>query len=87
LVTVTSRAVVGAFDAIEMLATTSVDETKVVELRVIPVPEKEIVAPFEKPEPCTVTFWFVAPCPSELGVVDVTAGPGTTVKHPLHFAF
>jgi hypothetical protein len=85
-VTVTLRDPVGAFEATLMLAVSWVADTKVVELTVIPAPEKDTTAPLVYPVPVTVMFWFVAPCPRELGLVEVTVGAAFTVKHPLQVA-
>src|SRR5207245_5731544 len=52
----------------------------VVVLTVIPVPENDTVTPNWKLVPTTVRFWFVAPCPRELGVTDVIVGPAFTVN-------
>jgi hypothetical protein len=67
-----------ALDATVMFAFSSVALTNVVELSAIPVPENDTVAPLTKPVPITLTFWLAAPCPRELGLVDVTDGPATT---------
>ena len=61
LVTVTVRALAVALDATVTLAVSEVAETNVVEFNVIPVPEKEAVAPLTNPVPVIVTFWLVAP--------------------------
>jgi hypothetical protein len=44
-----------------MLAVSCVALTKVVELTVIPVPEKAADAPLTNPVPWMVTAWFDAP--------------------------
>ena len=82
LVTVTLRAPVVALPAIVMFAVSEVELTKVVELTVIPVPEKLAVshAPLTKPVPVIVMFWLVAPWPRLLGLVEVTVGAALTVK-------
>ena len=46
----------------------------------MPVPLNATVAPFTKPVPVIVMFWLVAPCPLELGDVEVTVGPALTVN-------
>ena len=56
LVTVTLRAPVVAEPKMVMLAVSEVALTKVVELTVIPVPEKEATAPETNPVPVIVTF-------------------------------
>jgi hypothetical protein len=61
LVTVTSRAPVGALEATLTLATTVVELWKVVEFTVMPVPEKAALAPDTKLVPVTVTFWAAEP--------------------------
>ena len=61
LVTVTLRTPVVAPAAIVMFAVSWVALTKVVELTVIPVPEKLAAAPLTKLVPLTVTFWLLAP--------------------------
>lgn len=53
-------------------------------MTVIPVPENDAIAPLAKLAPTTVTFWAVAPCPSDDGLVDDTVGPALTLKHPVH---
>ena len=55
-VTVTFRAPVVAPAAIVMFAVTCVAETNVVELTVMPLPEKVAAAPLANPVPFTVTF-------------------------------
>ena len=60
-VTVTLRAPVAAPAAIMMFAVSCVELTKVVELTVMPLPEKVTLAPLTKLVPFTVTFWLVAP--------------------------
>ena len=75
-VTVTFRAPVVAVAATVMLAVSCVALTKVVELTVIPVPLKVTAAPLTKFVPLTVIFWFVAPCPLLVGLVEVTVGAG-----------
>src|SRR5919198_295204 len=67
-----------------MFAVSCVALTKLVELTVIPVPEKLTAAPLTKPVPLTVMLWLAAPWPRELGLVDVTVGAALTVKQPLH---
>ena len=42
-------------------AVSCVEETNVVEFTVMPVPEKEAVAPDVNPVPLIVTFWLLAP--------------------------
>ena len=74
LVTVTSRAPVGAAPAIVMFAVSSVALTKLVELTVIPVPEKLDASdpPLAKPAPTMLTSCPVAPWSSDEGLVEVT---------------
>jgi hypothetical protein len=48
-------------------------------------PPNETVAPAWKPDPFTVTAVPPALAPLE-GATDVTTGPATYVKHPLHVA-
>lgn len=67
-----------------MLTVIAVELTNDVELRVIDVPERVTVELGWKPLPPMVRFWFVAPCPRELGVVEVTEGARFTAKHPAH---
>ena len=55
LVTVTFLDVVAAFDATVTFSVSEVEETNVVELTVIPVPEKDAVAPFTNPVPVIVS--------------------------------
>ena len=80
LVTVTLLAPVEAPGETVMLAVSEVALPKVVELRVIPVPEKETTAPETNPVPVIVMFWLVAPWPRDDGLVEVTAGPALTVR-------
>ena len=80
LVTVTLRAPVLAFEAIVMFAVRWPESTKLVELTVMPVPENAALAPLTKPVPVIVMFWLLAPCPRELGLVELTVGPALTVK-------
>ena len=61
LVTVTLRGPAVALPARLTLSVSSVDESTVVELTVIPVPEKDAEAPLRKCEPVTVTVWLLAP--------------------------
>jgi hypothetical protein len=84
LVTVTSRAPVVAPAAMVMLAVTWVALLNVVELTVMPVPEKDAFAPLTKLVPVIAMLWLVAPCGRELGLVEDTVGPALTVKHPVH---
>ena len=60
-VIVTSRRPVVAVPPTVTLAVRLVALTKLVELAVIPVPEKLATAPETKPVPVIVTFWAVAP--------------------------
>ena len=83
-VTVTFLVPVAAPDEMVTLAVREVAETNVVEFTVIPVPENAAFAPLTKPVPVTVTFWLVAPCPREEGLVDVTVGAMVTVKQFVH---
>jgi hypothetical protein len=83
LVTVTLLAAAAAVEATVTVAVSWVELTKVVELTVMPVPENEAVAPLTKPVPLIVMLWLLAPCPSELGLVEETVGAGLTVKPPL----
>jgi hypothetical protein len=83
LVTVTALLPVVAFDAIEMVAVSWVLLTNVVEFTVIPLP-KVAVAPLTKFEPFTVMLWLLAPCALEDGLVELTFGPGFTVKQFVH---
>ena len=82
LVTVRLRAPVVAFDAIVMSAVSEVALTNVVELTVMPVPENATASdpPLSKFAPVIVIVWLLAPCPRELGLVDVTVGAGLTVN-------
>ena len=75
-VTVMFRVPVVAFAASVMFAVSWVDDTKVVELTVIPVPENDATAPEANPVPVIVTFWFESPCARDEGVADVTVGAG-----------
>jgi hypothetical protein len=77
-----------AFPATVMLAVSEVELTNVVEFTVIPVPENETASPepLSKLVPVIVMFWLVAPCPRELGLVDVTVGPALTVNAPVAVA-
>jgi hypothetical protein len=85
-VRVTFRTPAAALAATVMLAVKDVELKNVVELTVIPVPENVTVAPEMKPVPVIVTVWLLAPCPRELGLVDVTAGAGFTVNAPVPVA-
>ena len=80
LVSVTLRVPVGAPEVIVMLAVSEVELTKVVELTVIPVPEKVAAAPLTKFVPVIVMLWLVAPWPRDAGLVEVTVGATFTVK-------
>ncbi len=80
LVTVTLLARVVSEPETVMFAVSDVALPNVVELTVIPVPEKEATAPETNPVPVIVMFWLVAPWAREDGVVEVTAGPTLTVK-------
>ncbi len=80
LVTVTLLAPVVAEPEMVMLAVSEVALTKVVELTVMPVPEKVAAAPETNPVPVIVTFWPVAPSLSEDGVVEATVGAALIVK-------
>jgi hypothetical protein len=86
LVTLTFPAPVAALPLIEMLAVSELALTKVVELTVIPVAENDTLAPFTNPVPVIVMFWLLAPCPRELGLVDVTVGAALTVNAPVPVA-
>ena len=66
-----------------MLAVSEVAPTKVVELTVIPVPEKVAAAPVTNPVPVIVMFWLVAPSSREDGVVEATVGAALIVKTPV----
>jgi hypothetical protein len=81
-VTVTFRAPVTAVVAMVTLAVSCVELTNDVELTVIPVPEKDTLAPLAKPVPVIVTFWLVAPCASAFGLAEPTVGAASTVKIP-----
>ena len=81
----TSRVPVEALAEIVMFAVSWVAETKVVEFTVMPVPNVA-VAPFTKLVPFTVTFWLVAPCPRDAGLVEVTVGRAFTLKQPVQVA-
>src|SRR5207253_624933 len=59
------------------------ESTKLVELTVMPKPEKVANAPDTKPLPVMVMFWLVAPWPRELGLVDSTVGAALTVNTPV----
>jgi hypothetical protein len=83
-VTLTLRAPVVAPELIVTFAVSWVELTKLVELTVTPVPEKDAVAPFRKLVPLRATFWLVAPWPSAFGFVEVTVGAPLTVKQPEH---
>src|ERR1019366_8111927 len=83
LVTVTFPAPVVAPEEIVMLAVSVVALTKVVELTVIPLPEKVAAAPLTNPVPVTVMFWLVAPSSREDGVVEVTVGAALTGEIPV----
>ena len=61
LVTVTVRAPVLADAVMLMLAVSSVEEMKLVELTVMPAPENVTAAPLTKPVPLIVIGWFDAP--------------------------
>jgi hypothetical protein len=78
-VTVTFREPVVAFEVSVTFAVSEVAETNVVEFTVIPVPEKDAVAPDTKFVPVIVMFWPDALWPRELGLVDETVGAGSTV--------
>lgn len=71
-----------------MLALSEVLLVKVVELTVMPVPEKEAAAPETKLVPVMVTSWFAEPRARALGLVEDTVGAGAvdptvvTLKHP-----
>ena len=80
LVTATLRTPVVAELEMVMLAVSVVAFTKVVELTVIPVPEKEAMAPLTKFVPKIEMFWLVAPWPRDDGLVEVTVGAALTVK-------
>jgi hypothetical protein len=84
-VTVTLRAPVVEPVATLRFAVREVALLKVTEFTAIPEPEKEIASdtPLTKPLPLMVMFWFDAPWPRELGLVEVTLGAGLTVKMPL----
>lgn len=90
LVTVTSRVPAAAPGVTVTLTVKTLLLWKVVELTVIPPPEKAAVAPGRKLAPEMVTSRLVEPWGSELGLVDVTVGgwavdaAGVTVKHPVH---
>jgi hypothetical protein len=88
LVMVTFRAPVAAAAEIETLTLNEVALTKVTELTVIPVPENEAAraAPLSKLVPVIVIVWLLAPCPRELGLVEVTAGAGLTVNRDVPVA-
>jgi len=47
--------------AIVTFTVSVVEFTKVVELTVMPVPEKVVVAPLTKPVPVSVKVWLIAP--------------------------
>lgn len=79
LVTVTSRAVVGASGATVRFARRAVLLTNVVLFTLMPVPEKERAAPEAKPVPLTVTSLPVVPRGKELGSVEETVGSGAVV--------
>jgi hypothetical protein len=61
LVTVTFPAPVVAPAETVMLAVSEVDEAKVVEFTVMPLPENVTPAPLTKPVPVIVMFWLLAP--------------------------
>ena len=82
LVTVASRAPVGADAATVTFAVSCVELTKEVEFTVIPVPENAARAPLAKPVPLIVTFWLVAPCASAAGLAELTVGAASTVNTP-----
>ena len=86
LVTVALRAPVLAAPEIVMLAVSWVALTNVVELTVIPIPENTVLAPLSKPVPVIVMVWPLAPCPRELGLVEVTEGAALTAKTPVPVA-
>ena len=77
-----------ALDSIVTLAVSSVDDLKVVEFTVTPVPENAACspAPLTKPLPLIAIDWFVAPWPRELGLVEVSVGAALTVKAPVDVA-
>src|ERR671936_329917 len=84
---VTSRVPVLAFEAIVMFAVKWLAWLKVVELTVIPEPNDAASAgPLSKLVPVIVTFWLVAPCPREAGLVEDTVGGPLTVNAPLAVA-
>ena len=81
-VTVTSLAPVGAAAEMVMFAVTSVEDTKVVEFTVIPVPENDATAPVAKCVPDSVMSRPVAPWPRLEGEAPITVGSEPdTMKH------
>src|SRR6266540_6131330 len=83
LVAVALRAPVVAVGLIVTLAVSWVELLNVVELTVMPVPEKVTAAPLTKSVPVTATFWVVLRYPKS-GLVEVTVGAAFTVKQPEH---
>jgi hypothetical protein len=80
LMTVRLRAPVAADGAMLMFPVSEVALLNVTELTVMPVPENVTFAPLTKPVPLMVMFWFDAPWPRPLGLVELTVGPALTVK-------
>ena len=79
LVTLTVREPVLAPASTETLALSSVELTKLVDSTVTPAPKDE-VAPLTKFVPLIAIVCLLAPWPRELGLVDSTVGPASTVK-------